>query len=646
MAGWFSAGVSEFCSADRESIVGALSQVASRRGLSPTKEQVAAWEFSIDFLKAALGKIDAGVDRSSWSVLLEYEIPRRGIRPDAVVLAGRTVVVVEFKVGADRFDSAALVQTLNYALDLRDFHAESADCRIVPVLVASESGRLRERRSIDGARLQVECISAAHDLAALLVEVADHRTPALNRTVWDSSAYQPVPDILSAAREVYAGNNVREVSLAYADNLGATVEEIRRIISEAARDSNHVAVFVTGVPGSGKTLAGLSAVHQISGEPGARTEPLGAYLSGNGPLVEVLSYALALDVKARDGCSKAEAERIVKTFIQPVHLYVQEYSDGVSIPPDRVIVFDEAQRAWDQDQMVRKQKIDASEASIILDAMGRVSPWSVLVALVGEGQEINKGEAGLGEWARALTERPEWSVRTAPDVANRFKHLENELAVDPSLHLGVSVRSPRARAIADWADAVVSGRFTDAAEIIEGFPDYPLFFTRSLGEMRRFLRDHASEDRRVGLLASSQARRLRAFGVEMDASFQGGVHWPRWFVDGPNDLRSSMALEIAASEFKCQGLEIDYVGLCWGHDLTWQADAGSWTGQKLRGGRWTRDSDITFARNRYRVLLTRARYGLVIWVPDPVGDELEVSKANLNSTVLALQAAGVRPLEH
>jgi hypothetical protein len=295
--------------------------------------------------------------------------------------------------------------------------------------------------------------------------------------------------------------------------------------------------------------------------------------------------------------------------------------------------------------MVRKQKIDASEASIILDAMGRVSPWSVLVALVGEGQEINKGEAGLDEWARALTDRPEWSVRTAPDVANRFEHLENELAVDPSLHLGVSVRSPRARAIADWADAVVSGRFEHAAEIIKGFPDYPLFYTRSLGEMRRFLRNHASEDRRVGLLASSQARRLRAFGVEMDASFQGGIHWPRWFVDGPSDLRSSMALEIAASEFKCQGLEIDYVGLCWGHDFTWQPGAGSWAGQKLRGGRWTRDSDITFARNRYRVLLTRARYGLVIWVPDPVGDELEVSKANLDSTVLALHAAGIRPLE-
>lgn len=649
MSAWVATKVSDFLKSPNSKFVDSLAGKAASLGLAVTPHSYRSWEESVQFVRDLLDQLGKDREISEFGLLLEYEIPRRAVRPDAVLLAGQCIYVLEFKVGAEAFDRSSLMQVSDYALDLRDFHKESQGKRIFPVLISTSVFGESKRISVDGSKQEVLCVSNPYELAKEISETLVETPDQINVNDWDQSAYQPTPDILSAARAVYAGNEVKDISFAYADNLTLTVDSIREFIQKARTNSEHIVIFVTGVPGSGKTLAGLSAVHQISNVRNVATEPLGAYLSGNGPLVEVLQYALAKDLQKREPISKKEAERRTKTFIQPVHLYVKEYSSPEKVPPDHVIVFDEAQRAWDADQMQKKQSIDASEAEIVLSAMERVSPWSVLIALVGEGQEINRGEAGLGEWIRALEDRPAWQVVAAVDLRARFEPLQQRLTVEESMHLSVNVRSPRARAIADWANALVNGKLDEAARILEQFPEYPLLLTRSLQDLRHYLRDRVmisenKSDRRIGLVASSQARRLRPFGIEMSNDFQGGIDWPRWFVDEPSDIRSSFLLEVAASEFKCQGLEIDWAGICWGDDFVWSSESGMWCARRLSGSAWKNEKSITFAQNRYRVLLTRARFGQVIWVPKPTGTEALVDAAGLEATAQALIRAGVKPL--
>lgn len=649
MSAWLATNVADFLEAPNSKLVDSLAGKAVSHGLEVTPNTYRSWEESIQFVRDLFVQLGTSNETSEFGLLLEYEIPRRAVRPDAVLLIGDCVFVLEFKVGAERFDRASLMQVSDYALDLRDFHQQSHGKKVIPVLISTSAKSQTKRISVDNSRQQVLCVSNPSQLAKEISETPIVFGNQISLHAWNQSAYQPTPDILAAARAVYAGNEVRDISFAYADNLTLTVDSIRHHIASTRENREHLAIFVTGVPGSGKTLAGLSAVHQITDVRSGATEPLGAYLSGNGPLVDVLQYALAKDLRSRERVSEAEAVRQTKTFIQPVHLYVREYSSPDKTPPDHVIVFDEAQRAWDARQMRAKQSIDASEAQIILDAMERVSPWSVLVALVGEGQEINRGEAGLDEWARALMDRREWNVVVAPDLRHRFESLRERLTVDQSMHLSVNVRSPRARAIADWAHALVNGNLHQAAEILAQFPEYPLLLTRSLQELREYLRDRVANaenwiDRRIGLLASSQARRLRPFGIEMSNDFQGGIDWPRWFVDEPSDIRSSFLLEVAASEFKCQGLEIDWAGVCWGDDFVWNPERETWRARKLRGSHWVDDRSTTYAQNRYRVLLTRARFGQVIWVPKPSGIEALVDATGLEATAQALIRAGVKPL--
>ena len=428
--------------------------------------------------------------------------------------------------------------------------------------------------------------------------------------------------------------------MSYANNLSATVDKVRSIVDEAEAEGLRSVCLITGVPGSGKTLAGLSVVQDPGTRGGAR-----AYMSGNGPLVQVLQYAVARDLHRRDGTPMGDAMRTARTLIQPVHQFVRELGSSIHEPAEHVIVFDEAQRAWDRNRMEHKQQIAASEAATTLAIMERKDRWAVIVALVGGGQEINAGEAGITAWFDALRERSEWLIYAAPAVAASVPELSGQIRVDTDLHLDASVRSPRAVAIAAWADAVTAGNLEEANGLTEEFAEFPLLLTRSLGEMRRYLFDRARPDRRTGLIASSQARRLRPFGIEMDGAFQGDINWPRWFVDDQDDIRSSYALEVAASEFKCQGLEIDWVGLCWGCDFTWRPERRIWQVRRLRGGAWQQDNAVAYARNRYRVLLTRARYGLVIWVPHADTGIPLVDAEGLDRTADALIAAGATPLE-
>ena len=617
-----------------------LSQSASRQ-FDASTQQIEAWEESVCVVGEALSEVASRVvEARDWSVLFEYSIPRREIRPDVVILGSGFVVPIEMKVGATTYSRADRLQAEDYGKDLEDFHEETSGLVVVPVLCATAAPLSDVDLAVRPSTSRVQLVNADR-LGSVLTEVHSQfgTSHPINCDRWDQSRYRPTPGIVETALDVFGGQQVREISHAYADNLTATVDELRRVITQARERSERVVCFVTGVPGSGKTLAGLSAVHQITGDGDVNV--LGTYLSGNGPLVDVLQYALARDLHDREGVKLRDAKHRASVMVQMVHRFVRELAESDHSPAENVIVFDEAQRAWDARQMKTKQRIAKSEAQITLEIMSRTQGWAVVVALVGEGQEINTGEAGIAEWTDALERFPEWMVQVSPHV---FHQLGDRAVESPDLHLSVGVRAPRAQSLSDWVDALVEGRNTDASEALANNQDYPIYLSRDLEEMRSYLRDRASGDRRVGLLASAQARRLRAFGIEMSNDFQGGVHWPKWFVDGPDDVRSSYLLEVAASEFKCQGLEIDWAGLCWGSDFTRSVAGSEWVCRRVSGSRWVTEKDKTRAMNRYRVLLTRARYGMVIWVPEPSGHVPLVDAESLDATASFLLTCGVAPL--
>jgi len=449
------------------------------------------------------------------------------------------------------------------------------------------------------------------------------------------AAYEPTPTIIEAAQALYMGHEVRELSQSHAsaEHLERTFQAVRRAIERASTGEGRRGIcFVTGVPGAGKTLAGLNVVHKLA-EGGRAT-----FLSGNGPLVSVLQSVLARDLHHRQGVAAPEAKRKASTLVTNVHRWLEEYVDRRpdAIPLERIVVFDEAQRAWNRIHSKRKFGRDRSEPEMMLEALSRSQEGAVLVALVGGGQEINTGEAGLSEWGRTLAKDfRSWGISVSPEllqghtsVAGSTLFPDTSLAhglqveTDPDLHLPVTQRSFRAQKLTEWVEHVLASRPREAALTMEHLKDYPIVLTRSLERAREWLRDRTRGLRRCGLLASSGARRLRQHGISVRES----VDATKWFLQPPEDVRSSNFLELAITEFGVQGLEVDWAGLAWDGDLTRASD--HWRIRTFRGSRWTKVSNPEergFVLNRYRVLLTRAREGLVIWVPE--GDPTDQTRA-------------------
>jgi hypothetical protein len=634
------------------------------RGTAPTmsvqyRQQIDAWRIEIEVLREVCAKLVAARrDTERWSLLLEFEIPRRQKRPDVVLLADSVIFVIEFKVGSTSFDRAAMWQVEEYALDLHEFHAGSHDYAIVPILVATNATASERVECTRAPRVMPVHRLRPADLVSTILsaESACHLgdRDVLDRATWECSPYRPVLSVIEAAERLYAQHGVREISHAYADNLGGTCEAVVEAVRDAQTTGSKVVCFVTGVPGSGKTLAGLSAVHDPELRKDARS--CGIFLSGNVPLVRILREALARD-RVRKGITRETARREVTTFVQNVHVFIEEYGikNPNMRPHEHVIVFDEAQRAWDAEQVKKKRDIEKSEAALILEIMSRCEGWSVVVALVGEGQEIYKGEAGLPEWRRAIESRGgEWQIVASPHAIETggapWVVAEGgplNITLRPSLHLEVNVRSPRAKRIHEWVDYVLTLRRTTAREILGGVTDFPMVLTRDLDAARRWLRDRSRGDRRSGLVSSSRNLRHRAYGLELSSSFRQGCRFEDWFLNGPSDVRSSYQLEVAASQFECQGLELDWVGLCWGSDFCIDPETGKWLIRHFVGSSWqkvTRADAKQNLVNTYRVLLTRARQGLVIWVPPGSSSDITLDPALLDSTADYLVNAGVQPL--
>jgi len=652
-----------------QQVIGALITSAGGANIGEhLHTQTRAWQSEVALLKATASELFARIPGArNWGLLLEYPIPRRNKRIDCVILASDLVIVLEFKVGADSYESAARRQTEEYALDLRDFHEASRDRIIVPVLVATNAPEVPEFLDAQPARELVRSVrlASSHNLSRILVDAFSgyHRAsmPTISADTWNSSGYRPIPTIIEAAEALFAGQSVREISSSHADhfNLTRTVSTLVETTAWAQVNNRKVICFVTGVPGAGKTLAGLSVAH----DPQLRSNnrPAGVFLSGNGPLVRIVQAALARDCMRRTGLSLSESKRRIGAFVQNVHTFVREYSEKQdSIPSDKVVIFDEAQRAWSAEKQRKKFNRDVSEPDMMLTIMDRHPQWALIIALVGGGQEIHDGEAGLAEWGSTLAKRfPHWRIHASPEVLSGgislagYRLFENQdsrtldLTSDDSLHLPVSIRTFKAENVSRWVDAILNQRIDEAATLSGEFGDFPIVLTRSLATARTWLTTRTRGERRCGLVASSGALRLRADGLELSGEFRGAYPYEEWFLAPCSDVRSSFQLEVAATEFECQGLELDWVGVCWGGDLVIGID-GEWIFQRFRGSKWQnyrKDRDQRYLLNKYRVLLTRARQGFVIWVPRGDSKDPTRNPDQLDATANFLIECGVTSVD-
>jgi DUF2075 family protein len=666
MASYYRATLSKFLADDPKRILGELTAASSAGGFLDLKHrQTKAWQRELVVLEAvARSLISASESTASWNLFLEYPIPRRQKRIDAVMLAGSLIFCLEFKTEDKDVTKQTQRQVEDYALDLRDFHEASRGRRIVPVAVAfageSSTSELRVESTVDLVRPVVA--TTAGDLAEqLLIAFRTESDPSdspIDASAWDESPYRPVPTIVEAAEALYAGHNVREIAHSHAGaiNLTQTSEKLVELIQEAQRNRTKIACFVTGVPGAGKTLAGLNVVHSSELRQDGRPAPV--LLSGNYPLVKIVTAAIARDARRRK--KENGAARTTGTLVQNANAFFREALEKPDRPPaENVVVFDEAQRAWDAEKNEKKNGQSISQPDSMLSIMDRHTDWAVLVALIGGGQEIHSGEAGLAAWGQALRSKyPHWQIAAPPealdgDVSLSGQRLFPETSVVPgtlrresALHLNVCLRSYRAKRVAEWVEAVLRRDADAASGVMPDLTGFPLVFTRSLESARAWLRSQTRGLRRSGLVASSSAVRLRAHGIELSSGFrqENRDMYVNWFLAETSDVRASNQLEVAASEFECQGLELDWVGVCWGGDVTIGPENGGWAFRNFSGSKWgvvKNERDRRYLLNTYRVLLTRAREGMVVWIP--IGDPRDSTRPTepMDATAAHLRQCGL-----
>lgn len=635
---WWSGTLHHFTQTKDEHILGQLAARTLQAHRTNETEQLRAWAWQIDLLRPALTQFP-----QNWRLALEYPLIRLGRRLDAVLITDRAIIVVEFKALGGSFTAEARTQAEDYAHDLRDFHAGSRDHVIIPILVAGTGKPARPQWAFPWPGVSVVYDALPGELPSLLQDII-HRLPPrdINIATWEHAPYRPVPTIIEAARALYTKHGVAEIKAARADtaNLSLTTAAILQAVRQAREERKYIIVFITGIPGAGKTLCGLDVAFSAEAE--------GTFLTGTLPMVYVLKAALAEDASRTGRRSTRTVQHESKAKIESITGFLRDNMARREAPAEHVIVFDEAQRAWDAEYGARKFKHTMSEAAIVLDIMQRHTDYAVIVALVGNGQEINTGEAGLAEWGKALLARPHWHIRAAPGVLTTMEPRQRlfdkpppGLIIDPELHLNIPLRNIRSPAAASWIDAILRGSHEEALQ--HAGAHLPIFLTRSLSEMRRHLRHSARGERRTGLVCSSGAKRLVADGIWPKFDHMDDATVANWFLKRWPDVRASDALEMPATEFAAQGLELDYVGLCWGGDLLWQ---GGWTARSFRGTKWQKTNADTrsYTLNTYRVLLTRARADTIIWVPQGDARDKTRNPEEFDATATFLLECGARAL--
>lgn len=622
---FYSNTISQFLVDSKENIIGAMA-INNQFDLNDLQRN--SWEKEIEILKEQLNIFEG-------RVLFEYTIPRMGKRVDVVLLINNIVFLLEFKVGADRFASSAYDQVYDYALDLKNFQKESHDKLIVPILVATEAKNFSNRILLDKDDIIKPLFANKTNIKSIIQTITGQfRREHFDYNAWENSFYMPTPTIIEAAQALYAKHEVKDItrSDAGAQNLSTTTEQINQIIEKSQKCREKSIIFVTGVPGAGKTLVGLNLA---SSRQDFNKEDRAVFLSGNAPLVEVLIEALARDKINREKSlnkklSKKEAEREAKSLIQIIHKYRDSFVGNDNLPSERIAIFDESQRAWTKEQisnfMLRKKgKADFSysEPEFLISTMNRLKDWAVVVCLVGGGQEINKGEAGLPEWFESLRRSfSDWKVYVSDRIEddeylrgyskeNLFRDLNVTVCKD--LHLSTSIRSFRSEKMATLVKAILDIDKEQAKFLYDKIKDnYPIYLTRDLNLAKEWIKGKARGTERYGLICSSGALRLKPCGIFANNKISSST----WFLNDKDDVRSSYYLEDVASEFDIQGLELDYTIVAW--DANFRYDKGRWSYHKFSGTKWQNISSEEYKlylKNAYRVLLTRARQGMVIYVP-------------------------------
>lgn len=653
---YYSDTISNFLNRSNEEIIGKLT-LASQHDINDDTSN--SWLEEVEILKNVLTPYN-----ERGSLYFEYNIPRMGRRADVIVVIDEIVFILEFKTAGSRFTHDAITQVWDYALDLKNFQEGSLERIIVPVLVATlernnncdfslnpfkdnvyEPLRTNANRLCDAFYISLENIPHPK------IEHSDDRDDQ-----WAKSGYEPTPTIIEAAIALYEENTVEDITK-HGGDIDKASAELCNIINYCRKNNRKAICFITGVPGAGKTLIGLNtAIDQFNrGEKAV-------YLSGNFPLVEVLQEALTRDyirrdrikarIESRRACTKEEAKSRVKAFIQMIHHYrdlylegtevvdneikpiegyFQSHADKAYIPAEHVAIFDEAQRAWTGDELkrfMREKKgirdFPYSEPEYLISCMNRQLDWGVVICLVGNGQAINKGEAGLTEWIESISRSfKDWDVYMSKyllesgDIKKaELELIEQQLKPREDLHLKMSMRSFRSEKVSIFVNQLLALQRDEAAETLKELENYPIVITRSLDKAKQWLRDHARGSERYGLLASSKAERLKA--ISINVRYQPDfVHW---FLEDDTDIRSSNALEDTLTEFKVQGLEIDWACVAWDADLRLNENQTAWQHYQLRSGtKWqniNKPINQQYQINAYRVLLTRARQGMIIVVPN------------------------------
>ncbi|SFS79300.1 DUF2075 domain-containing protein [Lutibacter maritimus] len=652
---YYSNSIKNFIKDDNSKILGELS-LHHTHALEELQRN--AWIAQIEILKDQLKEFPNG------QVYFEFAIPRMGKRVDNIVIVNDVIFILEFKVGDNEYGNHAIEQVIDYTLDLKNFHEGSHHSKLIPVLISTNASKFENEQTyiddlLTAARINKE------NLGEYLKHVAEQSNGEnINWLEWETSIYKPTPTIIEAAQALYKGHNVQEISRsdAGAINLTKTADCLNNVV-EFSKTNNKIAIcFVTGVPGAGKTLAGLNIANE---RMKSDEDEHAVFLSGNGPLVEVLREALTRDEVATSKLNgkpltKKQAAIKANSFIQNIHHFRDDNLISEKAPVEKVVVFDEAQRAWTKEKAssfmkIKKGKADfnMSEPEFLIDVMNRHKDWCVIICLIGGGQEINTGEAGLEEWVLALKEHySEWDIHYSNLIIEDKNYLRDQSLIkwlndngesEKDLHLAVSVRSFRSEQLSNFVHKLLELDTVATKSLFEKIKnEYPIVVTRDLDIAKGWLRNQAKGSERIGLVGSSGARRLRPHSIDV----KNEISPSDWFLNDENDIRSSYFLEVVATEFDIQGLEIDWVCLAWGANFHINS-YNEWNYQKFSGTKWQSiNQEVTkqYLINTYRVLLTRARQGMVLFIPE--GSELDHTRLNefYNGTYEYLKEIGIQEL--
>lgn len=615
-----------------DSIIGHL----VKRAFDNNDKQIDAWNNQICELQKKLEECAMEGD-----IIFEYDIVRLGKRIDVILLIKHMVFSLEFKNGKNIYTAQDAQQAEDYAIDIKNFHKESEDLYVCPILIATDAPKYKKQQSIDSYPdkqifLQRENMDT---LADKLCQIIDKygEDEEIDFDKWFHSPYHPTPTIIAAAVEAYTSHDISEIAHSEAgqDDIDKCEQKIEELVEYARKNKKKCVCFVTGVPGAGKTLVGLDVVAKNLKK---ETDNLSVYLSGNGPLVEVLREALKKSVKDKKQ-NKKETEAAINALIQSSFAFKRDNARLNTPTPEHIMIFDEAQRVWDVQKMTRKHEKDpdmsVSEPHLLFRIMDRHDDWAVMICLVGLGQDIYDGEVGINEWFRTgIEDFKDWEMYFSPAIFTQIEDKDIDVDMIKScdrchemmeLHLKTSVRSFRADKQCQFVDSLLDNTPEKAKEVYSLISEkYPVFLTRDIKKAKKWARSQVRGSQRCGMLACSSAQRLKPEGIYVPTE----IDVKNWFLAPSDDLRSSNMMEVVASEFKVQGLEIDWAVVCWDADLR-RKNQKEWDHYSFKGTRWNKRNKMEQKRylvNSYRVLLTRARQGMVIFIPHGVDEEEDATR--------------------